>query len=235
MSDLTKDERVCKCGLRTRLVGDGCEVCNPAQTIEYLKEQVAALERDLLLANDAATKGDEARAILAGMQIDSAHERVFQIAHEMMNAGRYQDAAAIGEFLVAVNRASHEPEDFRVALERIAAFYPHGALSAADALVVARTVLAKYPRSSPETKESLSTRKGGEKSEGLHSDHRGLSQARSSECGIVRGVPGESIQSREPEDANDIPAARASTEQLQAMCVDPAQSISQNTGDHRDT
>jgi hypothetical protein len=35
----------CECSLRTKLVGDGCEKCNPAQTIEYLREQVAELEQ----------------------------------------------------------------------------------------------------------------------------------------------------------------------------------------------
>lgn len=30
----------CKCDLRTRLVGDGCEQCNPQMTIDLLEEQV---------------------------------------------------------------------------------------------------------------------------------------------------------------------------------------------------
>jgi hypothetical protein len=33
----------CRCGLATRLVGDGCEHCNPAMMIDILREQVAEL------------------------------------------------------------------------------------------------------------------------------------------------------------------------------------------------
>jgi hypothetical protein len=31
----------CRCGLATRLVGDGCERCNPAMMIDILREQIA--------------------------------------------------------------------------------------------------------------------------------------------------------------------------------------------------
>lgn len=40
-------EKVCKCGLRTRLVGDGCEVCNPALALSYAQDQIVELERDV--------------------------------------------------------------------------------------------------------------------------------------------------------------------------------------------
>lgn len=33
----------CKCDLRTRLVGDGCEICNPAKALEYAKETISEL------------------------------------------------------------------------------------------------------------------------------------------------------------------------------------------------
>ena len=55
----------CKCGLATRLVGDGCEHCNPQQAIEYLKEQIEDMrltdeEREALeQARDAYTENDD--------------------------------------------------------------------------------------------------------------------------------------------------------------------------------
>ena len=44
----------CRCGLATRLVGDGCEHCNPAMMIDILREQVAEMrltdeEREALM------------------------------------------------------------------------------------------------------------------------------------------------------------------------------------------
>ncbi len=33
----------CRCILRTRLVGDGCEHCNPAMMIDILREQIAEM------------------------------------------------------------------------------------------------------------------------------------------------------------------------------------------------
>jgi hypothetical protein len=42
------EPKQCKCSLRTALVGDGCEVCNPAQSLEYCRENLAeaVAERD---------------------------------------------------------------------------------------------------------------------------------------------------------------------------------------------
>lgn len=72
---------------------------------------------------------------------------------------------------------------------------------------------------------SQSARKGSEKSEGLHSDHRGISQARSSEGGNGEYESSVSIQSREPVDSNPVPVGRASPESIHTKDVDPAPSI----------
>ena len=43
---------VCKCDLRTRMVGDGCAACNPAKALEYARDTMVDLQahRDLLAA-----------------------------------------------------------------------------------------------------------------------------------------------------------------------------------------
>lgn len=33
----------CKCNLREKLVGDGCEVCNPSKALENAKEEIERL------------------------------------------------------------------------------------------------------------------------------------------------------------------------------------------------
>jgi hypothetical protein len=40
------EQKECKCSLRTALVGDGCEVCNPAQSLEYCRENLTETEAE---------------------------------------------------------------------------------------------------------------------------------------------------------------------------------------------
>jgi hypothetical protein len=46
----------CECNLRTRLVGDGCEKCNPALALEYAKQTIADLEGELAEAQKDAAR-----------------------------------------------------------------------------------------------------------------------------------------------------------------------------------
>ena len=41
------DTVTCNCSMRKSILGDGCEICNPQNTIMYLKEEVAELEAKL--------------------------------------------------------------------------------------------------------------------------------------------------------------------------------------------
>jgi hypothetical protein len=68
----------CRCGLATRLVGDGCEHCNPAMMIDILREQIAEMrltdaERFVLrevrdiYADEDDVKCNEIAAVLDGL------------------------------------------------------------------------------------------------------------------------------------------------------------------------
>lgn len=41
------DSSKCQCGIAKRIVGDGCQYCNPQMTIAILEEQVAELRKAL--------------------------------------------------------------------------------------------------------------------------------------------------------------------------------------------
>lgn len=47
MSELPTSEKVCKCTIHQSIVGDGCEVCNPALALECAKDQIAELKQDV--------------------------------------------------------------------------------------------------------------------------------------------------------------------------------------------
>ncbi len=63
----------CRCGLTTRLVGDGCEHCNPTMMIDILREQVAEMrltdEELEAIANGASSL--EAEAMREGLSINA--------------------------------------------------------------------------------------------------------------------------------------------------------------------
>lgn len=66
----------CKCDFRTFMVGDGCDVCNPAKALEYARETIdeqaalieemgEALEGVVRVADRATDEFDAARSALA--------------------------------------------------------------------------------------------------------------------------------------------------------------------------
>ena len=51
----------CKCDFRTYMVGDGCEVCNPAKALKYAKETIADQSEEIAILR-AQLAASEARA-----------------------------------------------------------------------------------------------------------------------------------------------------------------------------
>ena len=72
-------DATCQCGLATRLVGDGCERCNPQLAIQLLKEQVA----DMRLTDEE--RGAIKRAI------DSQQDRAAEMHSRSWNAAAIDD------------------------------------------------------------------------------------------------------------------------------------------------
>ncbi len=68
----------CKCNLREKLVGDGCEVCNPTKALEYAKETIAALEARL------REIGDYAHEHSTGPSVPDALWTVREMAYELV-------------------------------------------------------------------------------------------------------------------------------------------------------
>lgn len=70
----------CKCNMREKLVGDGCEVCNPAKALEYAKETIAELEARL------REIGDFAHDHSTGPAVPDALWAVREMAYELVSA-----------------------------------------------------------------------------------------------------------------------------------------------------
>lgn len=68
----------CKCNLREKLVGDGCEVCNPAKALEYAKGAISDLEERL------REIGDYAHEHSTGPAVPDALWTVREMAYELV-------------------------------------------------------------------------------------------------------------------------------------------------------
>ena len=67
----------CRCGLATRLVGDGCQYCNPQMTIDILSEQVAELRAALAdaIRSPMGVVPDSADGLVTQDDLDAAEKR----------------------------------------------------------------------------------------------------------------------------------------------------------------
>ena len=96
--------RQCKCDLRTRLAGDGCETCNPQMAIDLLKEQVreqaeeiARLRAEL---SGARQRGETGQPVLSDAEREAINSAVYLceatagLADENANATAWATCAA---------------------------------------------------------------------------------------------------------------------------------------------
>ena len=51
MAKYTNDGK-CHCDMRTKLVGDGCDICNPELAYEYANDRITDLEAELETARE---------------------------------------------------------------------------------------------------------------------------------------------------------------------------------------
>ena len=68
----------CECDLREKLVGDGCEICNPVKALEYAKETITDLEARL------REIGDFAHDHSTGPAVPDALWTVREMAYELI-------------------------------------------------------------------------------------------------------------------------------------------------------
>ena len=70
-------EDQCRCSLATRLVGDGCQHCNPQMMIDILREQVAELRVALAdaIRRPMGVVPESADGLVTQDELDSAEQR----------------------------------------------------------------------------------------------------------------------------------------------------------------